>query len=223
MANAESGASTEQSGAQSETTTDEVTPVNESTEQRTVSLSDHKRVLDDMHKFKRELSDLRNDQSQREATSLAEKEDWKALSEKYMKERDESTSKLEKERTSYQHDVKYRAVKDAALKAGLRNERDLNLIPLDEIKIEYTSEGRMIVNGVDAFIKDLKKDREHWFQDKTVPNFNSGGAGAASAESETLTATRVFELEQKYKREGNKQKVKELYDRYNKQKQSKAG
>ena len=189
---------------------------------KTVAYEDHKRALDDMHRFKRELNDLRQKMSADEAAALAAKEDFKSLAEKYKNERDQFESDLSKERNLYRGDLKMRAVREAAVKAGLRNLQDLDLLPLDDVKEEYTSEGRMLFNGVEEFVTRLKAGRPHWFQDKSAPVFNGGGANGEHHKEEPLTAAKVIELEHKYRREGKPDKVKELYQAYYKQKTARA-
>lgn len=213
------GAGTQESSAQEGETT---TSTTQTEAEKKVGWKDHKRALDDMHKFKREAQEAAQRLASLEAERLAEKEDFKGLAEKYQKERDTYKQNLEKERGAFQLDRKYSAVKEAALKLGLRNERDLDLINLDDVGVEYTSEGRMFVNGVDEFVAQLKADRPHWFQDKSAPRFNGGGATTEPPKNEPLTARKVYELERKYRSEGKLDKVKELYEQYSKQKQATA-
>lgn len=193
---------------------------------KVVAFDDHKRALDDLHKFKRSASEaqLRADELERkmkeiEDQKLVERNEFKTL---YERERDKS-KELEGKYNSLTKnlfdDRKYNEVRAAALKAGLRPEAetDLELLDLNGVAVERTDKGRIIIHGAGEFVDDLKKKRPYWFQDSKVPNFNGGGANPPKdGAPRELTAEYMVELENK-KRRGDKEAAKlyqELMPKY---------
>lgn len=204
-------------GGSSALTTDgsaKVETPKQSNDVKTVSLSDYKLALDKMHKAEKENREFRESTEASEAQRLAEKEDWKTLAETRTKALDETKAELNSERGSFRKDVAFNAVRVAALKAGLRNEADLDLLDLSEIQVEKDESGRYQVGRVTEYLEGLKQTRSHWFKDKTVPKFNPGGAGGLPPKSETLTPSRYVELERKYQRLGDTKAISELHQRY---------
>jgi hypothetical protein len=122
------------------------------------------------------------------AKSAAEKEQllreqnrWQELAELKAKEAEDYKAHLDKTREAMVTDKKFGAVREAALKAGIRPEAiaDLELVGLDKVQVETTSLGRVNVIGVDNLIDSIKLSRPHWFGGQqtrvagTVPNISS--------------------------------------------------
>ena len=182
---------------------------------RVVRFEDHKRAIDDLHKYKSEAQTLREQLEERESERLREKEDFKALAEREKKLREETEDKLRKHSSFYQNETKRNAIRAAALKAGIRSEAesDLELIPLDGIEVEITSTGRFLVHGADSFVEDLKRKRPHWFRSSQIPTVNSGGASSSLSPDAELTPKALYELERK-----DPAKFKEAVKKYQQQK-----
>lgn len=212
-----SGAQPDASGTREGTQSQQSGNESDEPKRKTVSWDDHKRALDDLHRFKREAKEYQDKLNSMEAKSLAEKEDFKTLAERYQKEAEQLRTERDDRDKAYVYEKKYSQVLSKAQSAGLRNPSDLELIGLDDIKHEITSEGRVLVSGVDEFVDHLKKTRPHWFQDGEIPTFNGGGASKKKTESEELTVGQFVELERKYKREGKTSELKDLYRRFEKQ------
>lgn len=215
----ESGAPTSKSGTQTSEQKPEETKQEKEDLNRVVKFDDHKRALDDMHKYKKKVQEYEERLGQIESQRLKEKEDFKTLAEMREKERDEYREKYESLNDSLISNKKYDAVHSAALKLGLRSEAegDLGLLNLNEVNVEYTSEGRMLVHGVDEYVQNLKKTKPHWFKDTSVPNFNGGGATEKPNGNTVLTPQEFVRLERQYKMKGDKTKLAELYNRFQKQ------
>lgn len=176
--------------------------------------AEERALKDELNKYKQLVKDL-------ETKALTEKEDFKSLAERRQQERDDLQHELEKTRKAFQTEFKSQALREAAIKAGLRDAKDLDLLNLDDILVEVTSEGRMLLHGVEDFVSDLKAGRPHWFQDKTGPKFNGGGTSRGTAGSEELTPQKLVALERQLRAQGKLKEIKDLYESYNKQKRLK--
>ena len=181
---------------------------------KTVSWDNHQRAINDMHRFKKEKRDLETKLGDLESERLKEKEDYKTLSERHEASSKEWQGKYEGLNSSLQNDRKYSAVRESAIKAGIRSEAldDLGRLELDGVELELTTNGRMLVHGADEYVEGLKKPKAHWFKDKKMPTVNTGGAGVEPTSTEKLTASKLVELERKLR--GNPVELKKLYARY---------
>lgn len=170
-------------------------------ENRVISWEDHKRALDDMHKFKREAAELRRLDEEKRTASLREKERFKELSEQLEKELQKEREANQRTNSVFKTTLKSSRIVELALKAGLRPEarEDLEMLNLDDIEVEETSSGRYIVRGADTFVDGLKKKRPHWFSDPKAPTFNGGGGRPAPVD-EPMTAEKVAAIEKKFGR-----------------------
>lgn len=201
---ASSGATTDQtSGAP-------VEDDNSHVDSRSIDPKDHQRALEDLHKYKKSAKDLSKQISELTAQiesvkteKLREKEDWKTLAEQEKKRAEEVQAKLAKMSEAYTYTQKYSSIHAAALKAGLRQEAesDLSLIPMDDVEVEVTSEGRFLVHGADAFVEKQKKLRPHWFKSDAPPVINGGGGRGAIGNSGSVSATDLYQLERKHGRQ----------------------
>ncbi len=200
----ESGASTPEGSAQGEQSKQESAKV--------VSYDDHKRALDDLHKFKSEwkksqeaINASRAELESLKNQRLAEKEDYKTLAEKYQSELKQKETELNTFREGFFTSKKHDAVYAAALKAGLRSEAesDLTLLQLDGVEVERTDHGRVMVHGSDSYVERLKRERPHWFKNDEPPRVNSGGGKLS--QNDPVTWDRVRELEKAAQKGGQKE------------------
>lgn len=189
----------------------------------TIKYEDHQRAIKDALKNKERANEAESKLASFEEQRLKDNEDWKTLSERATAKADEYKTKFEDSRTAFIENEKYTSIKAALLKAGLRGEaeQDIDLLDLKGVQYELTSNGRVLLHGVESYVDEVKKNRPHWFASNGIPKFNPGGAGGSSVSDELLTPQKVVELERKYLREGNKQKVAELYERYQAQRRQK--
>lgn len=170
---------------------------------KSVAWEDHKRALDDMNKFKRELQKERDAQKAQRTKDLEAQNRYKELYEAATKERDEAQTEAKRIRESFVNERKYSAVKTAAVAAGLRQEAldDLEATELDLVEVETTSKGRLNVLGVNEQIKKLQQAKPHWFGGKKAPNVNSGNpkvnGGGDAGDGAGITMDQVRALEKK--------------------------
>jgi len=161
----------------------EGTPAPEATEQKLVPQEEFDKVLAEVHKWKSQVKELSVKSAAEREKLLIEQGRWEELA----KEKDARLRELEErdQRTkqAFINEKKYNAVKDQAVKAGIRPEAlaDLELIGLDKVQVETTSTGRVNVLGVESAIENLKLSRPHWFGAPrttvagNTPNITQGG------------------------------------------------
>jgi hypothetical protein len=165
-----------------------------------VPLENHRRAIDDMHKFKTRAAELEAKLTALEEEKLKETENYKALAERYKADADSNKQKLEKWSQGFSKFQKLTAVQAAAQEAGLISADDLESVDLSSIDVEETSSGRYILHGVKDLVEDVKKKKPHWFKKEKAPVVNSGGGGAKPAGDARVTAQDVNEMERKFKR-----------------------
>jgi hypothetical protein len=109
-----------------------------------------------------------------EADKMKQSNQWKEFAAAKENEAKEWKEKYESLSGSRLENAKFQAVKDAALKLGLREEAvsDLESMEFKDIMVEETSRGRLIVHGAKAAAEKLKSSKSHWFSDPKVPVVN---------------------------------------------------
>lgn len=165
-----------------------------------VPLENHRRALDDMHKFKSRAVELEAKVTALEEEKLKETENYKALAERYKADADASKQKLDKWSQGFSKYQKLTAVQAAAQEAGLISADDLESVDLASIEVEETSSGRYILHGVKDLVEDVKKKKPHWFKKDKAPAVNSGGGGAKPTGDGRVTQQDVLDAERKVKR-----------------------
>jgi hypothetical protein len=186
-------------------------------ETKTVSWDNHQRALADLHKFKADAEKLRTQLGDQESERLKAANDYKGLYEAEKAKRETSDKKLVEFTGWTLQTQRFNEVKHLALADGLKKEAlgDLELIDLDDVKVESTSTGRFIVQGAKDRVEKLKTERPHWFSAANAPQINSGGGGGAPAKGAKLTVNDVVEAERNWKRNRiTRQAYDELYNRY---------
>jgi len=171
---------------------------------KTVSWENHQRVLDDMHKFKKDLASANTKLGDMESERLKATNDYKSLFEAEQTKR----AAAEKERDEISqwavNTQRHTAVKAAAEKKGLRKEAlpDLELLDMKSVKVEATSTGRFIVEGAEDFVNKTMTERPHWFGTVQPPIVNGGGntGGGAGGGTGKLTPNDIVQAERDSKR-----------------------
>jgi hypothetical protein len=147
-----------------------------------VPKAEFEKVLAELHKHKNEKRELLAKSQAEKEQILREQNRWQELAELKAKEAEELREYSTKAKEAFVSEKKYSALKEAALKAGIRPEAlpDLEIVGLDKVQVETTSTGRVNVLGVEHAIENLKLQRPHWFGgQKTViagntPNVMAG-------------------------------------------------
>jgi len=190
-------------------------PATEAVEPRGKSEMDH--VLKDLHKFKAQAKDLEEKLKAKETEDLKISQRWKELAEIKERENSELKTKLDTKDKMIVDDKKFSALKDSALKAGLRKEAlaDLELVGLEDIAIETTSTGRINVIGADVAVERLKTMRPHWFSSTQAPSINLNQPGVT--QGSLLTKQDVFKAEDEAKKTGDYTKYKAVLEQFRKQ------
>lgn len=186
---------------------------------KSVRFEDHKRALDDIAKLKREAETLRAQAEEARRAKLAEQGKIQEVAEAYRTDAEKAKAEKDQLWKAVVDREKENALREAALKIGIRQEAlsDLRLYGLDNVGVEYTTDGRFIVNGADLAAESLKKSRPYLFRNAEVPNFNSGGQGTRPPKEQELTPELLAELSV-----SNKAKYLELLPKYIAQKNKRA-
>lgn len=114
---------------------------------------------------------------------LRSKEDYKTLAETMEKKAQELEGENSKLKQSIFHTSRVSAVKDVAVKAGLRSAAlgDIEAMDLEEVKVTVGDDRIIRTEGAEPFVNKLKTLKPYLFETPKDPNFNGGGgAGAGS-------------------------------------------
>jgi len=175
-------------------------------------------AIGDLHKYKSQVKYLQDKLAAAQENELKEKENWKTLYEREKEARTLAEGVSIKTQESYLSEKKFSAMKESALKLGLRPEAldDLSLLSLNELQIETTSTGRINVLGADTAVQELKRTRPYWFSDQRSPNVNTTTVGVGAQEGPVTWQT-LQKLEREGKKSGDMLKYREAFSIYNKQ------
>ena len=134
-----------------------------------------KKALGDLHKYKSRVKELETAAETGRLDKLREKEQWQDLSKEWQDKAEKSETRANDLEQGMIFDKKYSAVREIALRSGLRNEalRDLELVSLEDVEIEVTSTGRVNVLNADKAVERLKSSRPHWFGRRGKCNVNA--------------------------------------------------
>jgi hypothetical protein len=180
----------------------------------------YQRALDDMHAQKRraaelevKVGELSTQLSDLKKNDLKGKEDYKALWEASEAEKNALKTETTKLKQSVVLTEKFKAAQSALLQAGLKKEamKILDRESFDEIVVEWTSEGRILTNGVETYVDKFKKEFPFAFQAAQPPQFNGGGGGSGPTGDEEITPAKIIALEQKMKARDAKQEDRDNY------------
>lgn len=171
----------------------------------TVTKAQLDRALADLHKYKSQAKDYEAKVKTLEESTLREKEDYKALAERYKADADSANDKYQRTVDSAIAKEKHVAVREAALKLGMRPEAmgDLDLFNLDGVVIETTSTGRMNVLGAEAFIQNLKSSRPYMFGQSTPTNVNSRVPGVVTESVKSVNESDLIKLQAQARKSGD--------------------
>ena len=155
-------------------------------------------ILADLHKEKAARKALEEKLNAKESDDLKKSQQWQQLAELKEKENTELKEQISSNTKALIHDRKHSAIKDAAIKAGIRKEAltDLELVDLDGIQIETTSTGRINVIGAEVAVDRLKTLRPHWFG-ASAPNVNLNSPEVVAGGKVTYADLQKLEKEAK--------------------------
>lgn len=171
-------------------------------------------ALSDLQKWKQKAKELEKSQEDAKLARLKESQEWQKIAE--LKEQEANAARQESEglKSAFLTDRKFSAVREAAMKAGIRTEalQDLDLVGLDSIAVETTSTGKINILGVEQFVSKMKATRPHWFGAGRAPNVNTADPSVSMDGEVTIAAI------MKAQKEGNTPLYAELSRRYQQQK-----
>ncbi len=93
------------------------------------------------------------------------------------------------------------------------------MIELNGVEIETTNTGKASVIGAEAFAKNLKALKPHWFADKTAPNVNGGSPRVADSGGR-ITVDDLMAAEKEAQKSQNFAAYKALHAKYQAQPRS---
>ena len=179
------------------------------------------RIKRDMLKYKQEAEQLRQEIEANKLKGHKEKEDWKTVAEHHELKAKEYEKKFTGLQNALVNEKKFAALKSEAVKHGINPSSlpDLELLDFDEVQVETTSTGKILVNGQDRAIAKLKTLRPHWFSSQ-VPSVNPSTPNVGTPNSNTVTLADINNAEAQYKKtksESDKKAYYELIQKYKSQ------
>jgi hypothetical protein len=182
---------------------------------RVINPQDHDRAVQDMLKYKGKLKeasdaiqDLKTQIHELKSQGLKEKEDYKSLYEQECQNHAETKRRAQRLEGSFYTTQKHSAVYPALKRAGLRDdaERILEMVDFDALEVETTSEGRVIINGIETFVEKFKADFPFAFEQRRPPKINSAGGTTEFQTPQKITAEMIVEIERKHGTKSDKYK-----------------
>lgn len=177
-------------------------------QQAQIKPEDHLRALDDLKKFKAlsrelegKLQTIQTEIEEQKNKKLSESNDFKTLYEQASAKNKEWEGRYQKLKENVVYNEKYKAAQTALLNAGIRKDalKILDREDLEPIIVEHTSEGRMLVSGVNEYVDAFKKSYGFAFEDKKQTRVNGGGGmNGGQNFSGGMTPTKLYEIEKKY-------------------------
>lgn len=183
----------------------------------TVSKAEFDRVLSELHGFKNQAKELLDAKNKSEEENLRANKQWKELAERHEKTAKDWQEKFSGLSQSVVKDKKISAVREAALKSGIRQEalQDLEMLELRDVQVETTSTGRINVLGAETAISNLKTLRPHWFGGSSGPGVNTNTPGVTgNGTPGTVTIQQVITAEKEAKKTGDSTAYIRLFKAY---------
>lgn len=168
---------------------------------------DHLRAIEDLKKFKarsRELeaslAQIQSDLEESKNKKLTEANDFKSLYEQASTKNKDWESRYQKLKENVVYNEKYKAAQTALISAGIRKDalKILDKEDFGPIVVEHTSEGRMLVNGIEEYVDTFKKNYGFAFEQKQAARVNGSGGSTQSMSDGSMTMAKVIELQRKH-------------------------
>lgn len=178
------------------------------------------RIKKDMHKYKDEAAKLRAELEEIKMSSHKAKEDWKTVAEIHESKAKEFEQKFTGLQSALVNEKKIAALTIEAQKHGLNPASlpDLELLDFEEVNVETTSTGKIMVSGQDRAIARLKTLRPHWFN-QGVPSVNPStpNVGQPSGQVTLNDVQTALDKYNKSKSESDKKAYSDLILKYKSQ------
>jgi hypothetical protein len=162
-------------------------------------------------------SDLKAKEAELESMKMAklkEAKNWQEIAR--IKEDEATAAKQEAQnlKSAIVNQHKSMALRAAALKAGINPASldDLDILDFDEVSVETTSQGKILVNGADLAIGKLKTLRPHWFlKNPSAVNPQSPEVRIAAANG-AGDLNNILALEKEYKKNPQNSEARKAYE-----------
>lgn len=179
------------------------------------------RIKKDMLKYKDEAAQLRAQVEDMKLRGHKEKEDWKTVAEHHEQKAKEYEQKFNGLKDGLINEKKISALVIEAQKQGINPASlpDLELLDFEEVSVETTSTGKILVTGQDRAIAKLKTLRPHWFSN-SVPSVNPSTPNVRTPSSDVVTVADLNNAEANWKKtksESDKKIYFELIQKYKSQ------
>lgn len=179
------------------------------------------RIKRDMLKYKEERDRLAQQVEEMKLKGHKEKEDWKTVAEHHEQKAKEYEQKFSGLQSALVNEKKVAALSAEAVKQGINPASlpDLELLDFDEVSVETTSTGKILVTGQDRAIAKLKTLRPHWFSSQ-VPSVNPSTPNVGVPNSGIVTVADLNAAEAQYKKtksESDKKAYYEMIQKYKSQ------
>lgn len=135
-------------------------------QEKTYSAKDVERIVNELTQYKTKAIELENKFKNQELEQAKASQEWQKVAELHEKTAKEYQDKFERFKSAVVSDKKLSAIREEAIKAGIRKESlaDLGILDYPEVKLDTDSEGNFLVEGADKAVQRLKALRGHWFQ-----------------------------------------------------------
>lgn len=150
-----------------------------------------------------------------ELLNLKKSQDWQKIAEMKEGEAKDALAKADKIQQSYISEKKFSAVKEHAVRLGIRKEAlgDLEALSLDDVQVETTSMGRINIVGEASFAERLKTLKPHWFDSKPNTSVNMATPSIISSQGD-VTVDMIMQAERDGKKSGDMTLYRELTNKY---------
>lgn len=177
-----------------------------------------KKTVDDVMKWKRVAQENERKLKTFEEQQLSEKQEWQKLAEMRGQREKELEEEVNRLKTTAQHQKKYDAVRNAAMRAGIRDISDIDTVALDEVVLEATSLGTINVHGAEDLVAKLKTQKPHWFGSPTAARVNASSPDVTGATPKTKNELyeEVKKQREHYKKTGDQAPFKKALEEYQK-------
>lgn len=180
--------------------------------------SEFEKVLKELHQHKASARTATEQLEQRKIEDMKKNQQYEALANEYKEKLERAEAEKKRIIESDIQSRKYNAVKDSAVRAGIRKEAlsDLDLVAMDNVVVETTSTGKINILGADRFVESLKAAKPHWFSSPQAPSVNTdgvrvdGGAGP-------ITPQMILAAETEGRKTGDMSKYRELSKKFQQQ------
>lgn len=171
------------------------------------------RIKKDMLKYKQERDQLQKTIEDMKLKGHKEKEDWKTVAEHHEQKAKDYETKFTGLQSALINEKKIAALTIEAQKQGLNPASlpDLELLDFDEVSVETTSTGKILVSGQDRAIAKLKTLRPHWFS-TNVPSVNPSTPNVGRMNSGLVTVADLNAAETQYSKTKSDSDKKAYFD-----------